>query len=121
MHPNIVMRLRLQAMRNAYGIPNCCLVMCHDEYGHLFADVPRVKLPPFHNALKCILWDARAQQIIFVAEYRLRVDRSLTLIIDPKGERGVFLIYIVRDRDINGSLGTLRSNTPPTRKAPLIG
>jgi hypothetical protein len=92
MHPDIVMHLRLQAMRNAYGISNCCLVMCHDEYGHLFADVTRVKLPQFHNALKCILWDARAQQIIPAAECRLRVDRALTLITDPKGERGVLLI-----------------------------
>jgi omega-6 fatty acid desaturase (delta-12 desaturase) len=51
-------------------IPNYCLVKCHDEYRHLFADVTRVKLSQFHNALKCILWDTHAQRIISVAEYQ---------------------------------------------------
>jgi len=52
------------------GIPNYCLVECHDEYQHLFADVIRVKLSQVHGASKCILWDARARRIISVAEYR---------------------------------------------------
>ena len=51
-------------------IPNYCLVKCHNEYQHLFADVTRVKLSQFHRALKCILWDTRAQRIISVSEYR---------------------------------------------------
>jgi omega-6 fatty acid desaturase (delta-12 desaturase) len=51
-------------------IPNYCLAKCHDEYRHLFGDVTRVKLSQFHGALKCILWDTRAQQIISVAEYQ---------------------------------------------------
>jgi omega-6 fatty acid desaturase (delta-12 desaturase) len=55
------------------NIPNYCLVKCHDEYQHLFPDVTRVKLSQIHNALKCILWDTRAQQIISVAEYRRQI------------------------------------------------
>ena len=55
------------------NIPNYCLVKCHNEYQHLFPDVTRVKLSQVHNALKCILWDTRAQQIISVAEYRQQI------------------------------------------------
>jgi omega-6 fatty acid desaturase (delta-12 desaturase) len=51
-------------------IPNYCLIRCHDQYQHLFKDVTRVKLPQVSAALKCILWDTRAQQIISVADYR---------------------------------------------------
>jgi len=51
-------------------IPNYCLVNCHNEYAHLFSDVTRVKLSDVPKALKCILWDTRAQRIISVAEYR---------------------------------------------------
>jgi acyl-lipid omega-6 desaturase (Delta-12 desaturase) len=50
-------------------IPNYSLVKCHEEYRHLFVDVTRVKLSQFRGALKCILWDARAQRIISVSEY----------------------------------------------------
>jgi omega-6 fatty acid desaturase (delta-12 desaturase) len=50
-------------------IPNYRLANCHNEYQHLFADVTRVKLSQFHSALKCILWDSRAQRIISVSEY----------------------------------------------------
>jgi omega-6 fatty acid desaturase (delta-12 desaturase) len=59
------------------NIPNYCLVKCHDEYQHLFADVTRVKLSQFHNSLKCILWDTRTQQIISVAEYRQQMKRGV--------------------------------------------
>ena len=51
-------------------IPNYCLVKCHNEFEHLFVDVTRVKLSQFHSALKCILWDTRAQRIISVLEYQ---------------------------------------------------
>jgi omega-6 fatty acid desaturase (delta-12 desaturase) len=51
-------------------IPNYCLVKCHDENAQLFAAVTRVKLSGIYQALQCILWDARAQRIISVAEYR---------------------------------------------------
>jgi omega-6 fatty acid desaturase (delta-12 desaturase) len=54
-------------------IPNYCLVKCHNEYQHLFADVTRVKLSQFHNALKCILWDTHAQRIISVSEYQKQI------------------------------------------------
>jgi len=52
------------------SIPNYCLVACHDEYQHLFSSVTRVKLSEVLGALKCILWDTRAQRIISVAEYQ---------------------------------------------------
>jgi omega-6 fatty acid desaturase (delta-12 desaturase) len=55
------------------NIPNYCLVECHDEYQHLFSGVTRVKLSQVLGALKCILWDTRAQRIISVAEYQQQI------------------------------------------------
>jgi omega-6 fatty acid desaturase (delta-12 desaturase) len=52
------------------NIPNYALARCHDEYQHLFADVTRVRLAQVHGALKFILWDTHARQIISVAEYQ---------------------------------------------------
>ena len=52
------------------GIPNYRLVECHEEYAHLFPAVARVRLSEVLGALKCILWDQRAQRIISVAEYQ---------------------------------------------------
>ena len=51
------------------GIPNYRLAKCHDEYQHLFSRVTRVRLCEVLGALKCILWDKRAQRIISVAGY----------------------------------------------------
>jgi omega-6 fatty acid desaturase (delta-12 desaturase) len=58
-------------------IPNYCLIGCHNEDRHLFADVTRVKLSQVPNALKYILWDTRAQQIISVAEYRQQMNQAV--------------------------------------------
>jgi omega-6 fatty acid desaturase (delta-12 desaturase) len=58
-------------------IPNYCLIECHNEYRDLFSDVPRVKLAHIHKALKYILWDKRAQQIISVAEYRQQMNQAV--------------------------------------------
>ena len=55
------------------SIPNYCLVKCHNEFQHLFPEVTRVPLSQVHNALKCILWDTRAQRIISIAEYRQQI------------------------------------------------
>ena len=52
------------------NIPNYRLAECHDEYQHLFSRVTRVKLCEVLGALRCILWDKHAQQIISVAAYR---------------------------------------------------
>ncbi|MGA7538230.1 MAG: fatty acid desaturase [Steroidobacteraceae bacterium] len=52
------------------GIPNYRLAKCHEEYRHLFSRVTRVRLCEVRGALKCILWDRRAQQIIAVAGCR---------------------------------------------------
>jgi omega-6 fatty acid desaturase (delta-12 desaturase) len=59
------------------SIPNYCLVQCHNEQRHLFTQVRRLKLSEVARALKCILWDERAQQIITVAEYRQQLAHSL--------------------------------------------
>jgi omega-6 fatty acid desaturase (delta-12 desaturase) len=58
-------------------IPNYCLIKCHNEYRHLFSDVTRLKLSHVHKALKCILWDRRAQRIISVAEYRQQMNEAV--------------------------------------------
>jgi acyl-lipid omega-6 desaturase (Delta-12 desaturase) len=52
------------------AIPSYRLARCHREYQHLFSSVTRVRLCEVLGALKCILWDRRAQQIISVAGYR---------------------------------------------------
>lgn len=52
------------------SIPNYRLAKCHAEYQELFSSVTRVRLREVLGALKCILWDRRAQRIISVAEYR---------------------------------------------------
>ena len=51
-------------------IPNYCLAECHNKHQDLFLDVPRIKLPDIHKALRFILWDIRSRRIISVAEYR---------------------------------------------------
>jgi omega-6 fatty acid desaturase (delta-12 desaturase) len=51
-------------------IPNYRLVECHNKHRYLFAAVTRIKLAEVPAALKYILWDSRAQQIISVDEYR---------------------------------------------------
>ncbi len=54
------------------AIPNYRLVQCHRENEALFTDVRRIRLSQIHAALKCILWDQRAERIISVAEYEAR-------------------------------------------------
>ena len=56
----------------AAGIPNYCLVECHNEFQHLFGCVTRLKLCEVLGALDCILWDTRAQRIISLVEYQQR-------------------------------------------------
>jgi omega-6 fatty acid desaturase (delta-12 desaturase) len=50
-------------------IPNYRLIGCHDAHPNLFAAVTRLKLAQVSGALKYILWDSRAEQLISVAEY----------------------------------------------------
>ena len=57
-------------------IPNYRLIKCHDENRQLFTDVTRVKLWQVPSALKYILWDTRAAQIISVAEYRQQMNQA---------------------------------------------
>ncbi len=51
------------------SIPSYQLVACHNEYQHLFLEVARLKLSQVCGAMKCILWDIRAERIITLAEY----------------------------------------------------
>jgi omega-6 fatty acid desaturase (delta-12 desaturase) len=53
-------------------IPNYRLAACHAEHQDLFTEVTRVKLSEIPRALKCLLWDAKAQRIISVLEYQNR-------------------------------------------------
>jgi omega-6 fatty acid desaturase (delta-12 desaturase) len=55
------------------SIPNYRLAECHNEYQHLFSNVTRLELRDVLGALRCILWDTRAQRIISVSEYRQRL------------------------------------------------
>jgi acyl-lipid omega-6 desaturase (Delta-12 desaturase) len=57
-------------------IPNYRLVACHNQYRHLFPDVTRLTLAHVAAALKYILWDTRARQIISVAEYRQQLHEA---------------------------------------------
>jgi omega-6 fatty acid desaturase (delta-12 desaturase) len=57
-------------------IPNYRLAACHEENLELFADVTRVKMRDIPHALKCLLWDSRAQRIISFAEYRAQRSSS---------------------------------------------
>ena len=54
------------------GVPNYCLVECHNEFQHLFGRVTRLKLREVLDALDCILWDTRTQRIISLVEYQQR-------------------------------------------------
>jgi hypothetical protein len=64
-------------------IPNYRLIGCHNEYRHLFGDVTRVKLAQVPRALKYILWDARAQRIISVADYRAQLNDPWFTLLAP--------------------------------------
>ncbi len=61
----------------APGIPNYRLVECHNEYQLQFARVTRLRLHQVVGALRCILWDTRAQRIVSVAEHQ-STSQSLT-------------------------------------------
>ena len=57
-------------------IPNYGLFACHNEYRHLFSDVKRLGLADVPGALKYILWDTRARQLISIAEYRQQMSEA---------------------------------------------
>jgi acyl-lipid omega-6 desaturase (Delta-12 desaturase) len=54
------------------AIPNYCLVACHNENQHLFAQVRRLKLSDVNRSLSYILWDTNSERIISVAELQAR-------------------------------------------------
>jgi omega-6 fatty acid desaturase (delta-12 desaturase) len=58
-------------------IPNYRLKGCHNENRHLFRDVTRLSLLQIPQASRCILWDARARQIISVAQYWQQLERGV--------------------------------------------
>lgn len=57
-------------------IPNYHLERCHYENRHLFREVTRLTLLQIPQASRCILWDAHAQRIISVAEYRRQLKEA---------------------------------------------
>jgi acyl-lipid omega-6 desaturase (Delta-12 desaturase) len=57
-------------------IPNYRLIGCHAAHQQLFSAVTRVKLVHVGAALKYILWDTRARQLISVAEYRQQLSAA---------------------------------------------
>jgi omega-6 fatty acid desaturase (delta-12 desaturase) len=66
-------------------IPNYRLQGCHYENRHLFRDVTRLSLLQIPRASRCILWDARARQIISVAQYRQQLKGTSYLTNAPVG------------------------------------
>jgi omega-6 fatty acid desaturase (delta-12 desaturase) len=59
------------------AIPNYELAECHNAYAHLFTEVRRLRLSQIPEALKCMLWDRRAQKIISIAEYEKRLEAGI--------------------------------------------
>ena len=57
-------------------IPSYRLAACHSANQELFGDVRRLKLAQIPGALKCILWDTRAQRIISIAEYQRQCESA---------------------------------------------
>ena len=55
------------------AIPNYRLIECHREYETLFQEVTRIGVRDIPHALKNILWDRQAQQLITVAEYEAQI------------------------------------------------
>lgn len=58
------------------AIPNYRLVRCHVENADLLGDVPRITLWQVPAALRCLLWDTRAERIISFDEYELAAKPS---------------------------------------------
>jgi len=54
-------------------IPNYKLRACHEEYQHLFNEVPTIKLKDVAKSFKFILWDEASGRIISVQQYNKRV------------------------------------------------
>jgi acyl-lipid omega-6 desaturase (Delta-12 desaturase) len=55
------------------AIPNYRLVRCHSENTDLFGKVPRITLRQVPAAVRCLLWDVRAERIISFSEHELAV------------------------------------------------
>jgi omega-6 fatty acid desaturase (delta-12 desaturase) len=53
-------------------IPNYKLRECHEEYQHLFTDVPTLKLKDALKSFKFILWDEASGRMISIAQYNER-------------------------------------------------
>jgi acyl-lipid omega-6 desaturase (Delta-12 desaturase) len=61
-------------------IPFYRLATCHRENDELFADVTRLTLRQVPGALRCILWDTRAERIISIAEHRARDESAASCV-----------------------------------------
>ena len=54
-------------------IPNYKLRACHEEYRHLFDEVPTIKLKDVAKSFKFILWDEASGRMVSVQQYNKRV------------------------------------------------
>ena len=61
------------------GIPNYCLVACHNEWQHLFSGVTRIRLSQIAHSLRYILWDTRLRRLVSIAEYRQQAGTDIPL------------------------------------------
>ena len=59
-------------------IPNYKLRACHEEYEHLFKDVPTIRLKDVLKSFKFILWDEASGRMISVAQYNERYPQGDT-------------------------------------------
>jgi len=53
-------------------IPNYKLRACHEEYEHLFKEVPTIRLKDVLKSFKFILWDEATGRMISIAQYNER-------------------------------------------------
>lgn len=54
-------------------IPNYKLRACHEEYQHLFNEVPIIKLKDVAKSFKFILWDEASGRMVSVQQYNQRI------------------------------------------------
>lgn len=59
-------------------IPNYKLRACHEEYEHLFQEVPVVRLKDVFKSFKYILWDEASGRMITVEQYKQRYSQPQT-------------------------------------------
>ena len=57
-------------------IPNYKLRECHEEYLHLFKEVPTIKLKDVVGSFKFILWDEASSRMVSIQQYNQRITEA---------------------------------------------